>query len=62
MPPYDLCDADGPLPDGNDNFQIDNCPTVYDVFRYVPSKSFCKAEYRTINKLKEIYMIYIYGS
>ena len=31
----DLCEADGPLPDGNSNFDIDNCPGKYDIFKCV---------------------------
>ena len=33
----DLCEADGPLPDGSTNFEIDNCPGNYDVFKCVKS-------------------------
>merc|ERR1711953_420780 len=29
----DLCEADQPLPDGNTNFDIDNCDRGYDVFQ-----------------------------
>jgi len=29
----DLCEADQPLPDGNTNFDINNCPGGYDVFQ-----------------------------
>ena len=34
----DLCEADGPLPDGNTNFDINNCPGNYDVFKCVKGK------------------------
>ena len=34
----DLCEADGPLPDGNSNFDIDNCPGKYDIFKCVKGK------------------------
>ena len=34
----DLCEADGPLPDGNSNFDIDNCPGQYDIFKCVKGK------------------------
>ena len=35
---YDLCEAERTLPDGNSNFDINNCPGDYDVFRYVSGK------------------------
>ena len=35
----DLCEADGPLPDGNNNYDIDNCPGKYDIFKCVKGKS-----------------------
>ena len=49
----DLCEADGPLPDGNPNWVIDNCPcgsqtTVPDVFkcnRHTPGIYFFTASY-----------------
>ena len=31
----DLCEADGPLPDGNSNFNVNNCPGNYDIFKCV---------------------------
>ena len=31
----DLCEADHTLPDGSNDYNIDNCPPGYDVFRYV---------------------------
>ena len=31
----DLCEAERTLPDGNSNYDINNCPGDYDVFRYV---------------------------
>ena len=31
----DLCEADGPLLDGNNHFDIDNCPGNYDIFKCV---------------------------
>ena len=34
----DLCEADDTLPDGNYNFDIDNCPGNYDVFKCVNGK------------------------
>ena len=34
----DLCEADGPLPDGNSNFDIDNCPGKYDIFKCIKGK------------------------
>ena len=42
MSPHDLCEADKTLPDGNANYDIDNCPGRYDVFRYIRGKSFNK--------------------
>ena len=34
----DLCEADRALPDGNTNYNIDNCPGGHDIFRYVGGK------------------------
>ena len=34
----DICEADGPLPDGNSNFDIDNCPGKYDIFKCIKGK------------------------
>ena len=34
----DLCEAEGPLPDGNGLFEIDNCPGKYDVFKCLKGK------------------------
>ena len=34
----DLCEADRTLPDGNTNYNIDNCPGGHDIFRYVGGK------------------------
>ena len=34
----DLCEADAPLPDGNTDFEINNCPGTYDVFKCVKGK------------------------
>ena len=31
----DLCEAEGPLLDGNDEFEINNCPGNYDIFKCV---------------------------
>ena len=31
----ELCEADRPLPDGNANFDINNCPGGYDIFKCV---------------------------
>ena len=35
----DLCEAERTLPDGNSNYDINNCPGDYDVFRYVSGNS-----------------------
>ena len=34
----EYCEADGPLPDGNSNYDIDNCPGNYDIFKCVKGK------------------------
>ena len=34
----DLCEADQKLPDGNTNFNVNNCAAFYDVFRYKGGK------------------------
>ena len=34
----ELCEAEYPLPDGNNNFEIDNCPGNYDIFKCVKGK------------------------
>ena len=34
----EYCEADGPLPDGNNNYDIDNCPGNYDIFKCVKGK------------------------
>ena len=31
----ELCEADGPLPDGNQNYDVNNCEPAYDVFKCV---------------------------
>ena len=31
----ELCGASGPLPDGNDKFEVNNCPGKTNVFRYI---------------------------
>ena len=36
----DLCEADQALPDGNENYSVDNCPPRNDVFRFVTGKPF----------------------
>lgn len=57
MSPNNLCEADKILPDGNVHFQINNCPGNYDIFRYIPGKSFSKTRNRTINNIdRYIYM------
>ena len=33
-----LCEADKLLPDGNKNYDVNNCPTYLDVFRFIGSK------------------------
>ena len=33
MAPGSLCEADQRLPDGNSNYEVDNCGFGYDVFR-----------------------------
>ena len=38
MSPNDLCEADDPLPDGNANYDINNCPLTKEVFRCVLGK------------------------
>ena len=41
MSPNDLCEADKRLPDGNGNYDINNCGGDnggFDVFRYAPGK------------------------
>ena len=43
----DLCEAERALPDGNDNYDINNCPGDYDVFRYVSGNSSFKTQYRS---------------
>ena len=48
----DLCEAERALPDGNTNYDINNCPGDYDVFRYV-SGNFC-FEQDTEQKYAEI--------
>ena len=30
-----LCEADRTLPDGNPDYDVDNCPGTYDVFRRI---------------------------
>ena len=35
----DLCEADEILPNGNTNFEINNCDNAYDIFRYTCSQS-----------------------
>jgi len=37
MAPGDLCEADSVLPDGNSNYNINNCEGGFDVFQYVCS-------------------------
>jgi len=37
MAPGELCEADSVLPDGNQNFNINNCEGGFDVFRYTCS-------------------------
>ena len=36
----ELCEADQALPDGNENYSVDNCPPRNDVFRFVTGKLF----------------------
>ena len=36
----DLCEADQKLPDGNENFNVNNCAAFYDVFRYIGGKNY----------------------
>ena len=31
----DLCETDGPLPDGTNHFDVNNCPGDYDIFQCV---------------------------
>ena len=40
MNPGDLCEADKPLPDGNTNYDVNNCGPdgSYDIFRCVKGK------------------------
>ena len=33
MKENDLCEADQKLPDGNDYYDVNNCPGNYDIFR-----------------------------
>ena len=42
MSKNDLCEADKTLPDGNTDYNIDNCPGGYDVFRYISGKFIVK--------------------
>ena len=35
-----LCEADQKLPDGNENFDVNNCAAFYDVFRYIGGKNY----------------------
>ena len=35
-----LCEADQKLPDGNENFNVNNCAAFYDVFRYKEGKNY----------------------
>jgi len=37
MEPGELCEADSALPDGNENYNINNCRGGYDVFQYICS-------------------------
>ena len=39
MKENDLCEADQKLPDGNENFNVNNCAAFYDVFRYKGGKN-----------------------
>ena len=46
----DLCEADQKLPDGNTNFNVNNCAAFYDVFRYKGGKTeFLMLKYPNIN-------------
>ena len=55
----DLCEADGPLPDGNQNFDINNCPGKYDVFRCLKGKQTTQG--LKINEQNESnWLMYIY--
>ena len=33
MSPDELCEADQILPDGNDDYNVDNCPGNFDIFK-----------------------------
>ena len=34
-----LCEADSVLPDGHTNYEVDNCPDGYDVFKRIKGKT-----------------------
>ena len=50
----ELCEADHVLPNGNRNYEVNNCPSgagwTSDVFRYVEGKLVFKIRHDTINK------------
>ena len=44
MTDNELCEANETLPDGTTNFEVDNCPNDFDVFRYVLGKLVLKSK------------------
>ena len=68
MAPGSLCEADQRLPDGNSNFDVDNCGG-YDVFRCIQGSkpiidvtSSYKLSFITSNNLYEVTEYFVYGS